>query len=126
MQHMEESVGHPIELRFKTWTGEEYEIRKRAGLTEACDCEIMDDEGEESRDLQSLLATQRHVLGAVIPEIRSIAIHYVQDKASKQRLREIADQLGSLQWKLHGERERGFGQMWTDVEKQKSAWHGKV
>jgi len=116
----------PIRMRFTQWSDEEAEMRKRAGLTEGCQCELMDDEGGGSGNLQSLLATQRHVLGAVIPEIRGIAVHYVQDKASKQRLGEIADQLGSLQWKLHGERERGSGQMWTDVERQKSAWQGKV
>ena len=92
------------------------ELRRRAGIVEE----------EEQHDLYTMLNTQRHILGSVIPEIRGIAIHFVNDANAKQRLSEIADQLASLQWKIHGERERGFGQMWTDVERRDPLWKGRV
>ena len=89
MQQMEESIGRPINVRFTKWTGDELEIRQRSGLTESCACELMDDHGGNS-------GAMNEVLSQVIPELKGIALHYVQDKASQQRLNEIADQLKSL------------------------------
>lgn len=127
LQDMEKTAGQGIGMRFKRWTGMEAEIRQRAGLTEECECQLMDAEGQEADDsLYTLLNTQRHVLGEIIPQIRSIAAHSASDQDSKKTLIQIADQLASLQWKLHGQREREFGQMWTDVDKRNPAWHGKV
>jgi len=90
------------------------DIRRLAGITE-----------EEELDFTTMMNTQRHILGSVIPEIRGIAMHYVTDANSKQRLKEIADQLASLQWKIHGQKERGVGQMWTDVEKREPLWKSR-
>jgi hypothetical protein len=129
LQKLETTAGQGIKMRFKKWAGMEAEIRARAGLTEECECQLMDAEGEEAdaeHDLYTMLNTQRHILGAIIPELRAIGMHYVQDANSKQRLGEIADQLASLQWKIHGERERGSSQMWKDVERKPTMWHGKV
>ena len=107
---------------------DEMEIMRLAGLEEACACQHNENEGEAPQrdDLSMMLHTQRHVLGAIIPEIRGIAKHFVNDANAKQRMLEIADQLGDLQWRIHGERERGFGQLWTDVERQDPLWKGKV
>ena len=126
LQGMEKTAGQGIGMKFKRWTGMEAEIRQRAGLTEECECELMADEGGDEQSLHSLLSTQSHVLGEIIPQLRGIATHSVSDQDSKKTLVRIADQLASLQWKLHGQRERQSGQMWTDVEKQTPAWHGKV
>ena len=104
----------------------EAEIRQRAGITEECECELMDDEGDNGQSLRTLLSTQSHVLGEIIPQLRGIASYSVSDRDAKKTLVRIADQLASLQWKLHGQRERQSGQMWSDVEKRNPAWHGKV
>jgi len=82
LQTLDESIG---DLRFRTWTGEAAELRKRAGLSEACQCQVMDDVGVPNGVLQQ-----------VIPEIRGIAINYVTDAGAKQRLQEIAEQLSTL------------------------------
>lgn len=79
-------------MRFTEWTGDEAEMRKRAGLTEQCQCELMDDHGMDS--------SSANTLAQVIPELRGIALHYVQDKASQQRLQEIAEQLSALKTQL--------------------------
>lgn len=89
LQQMEESVGRPIEMRFTKWSGAELEVRNRAGLTEQCACELMDDHGANNFSMNDTLRQ-------VIPELKGIAMHYVQDKASQQRLNEIADQLKAL------------------------------
>lgn len=91
---MQEAAGHSIEMRIRQYDEDELELRKRAGLTEACACELMDDTGMDSG--------MAEVLRQVIPEIRGIAMHYVTDKASKQRLGEIAEQLSGLQNKVNG------------------------
>lgn len=103
LQMMEESAGRPIEMRFKTWTGDEFDIRKRAGLTEACDCELMDSYGDSLRghgmDMSTFPAAEipmGDTLSQIIPELNAIAMHYVEDRASKQRLREIANQLKAM------------------------------
>lgn len=83
MEHIQ-----PMRMRFTKWSGDEAEVRKRAGLTEACACELMDDHGMD--------VSTNDVLSQVIPELRGIAMHYVQDKASQQRLTEIANQLKAL------------------------------
>jgi hypothetical protein len=89
LQQMEESVGRPIEMRFTKWSDAELEVRNRAGLTEQCACELMDDHGANNFSMNDTLRQ-------VIPELKGIAMHYVQDKASQQRLNEIADQLKAL------------------------------
>jgi hypothetical protein len=89
LQQMEESIGRPIEMRFTKWSGDELEMRNRAGLTEQCACELMDDHGANNFSMNDTLRQ-------VIPELKGIAMHYVQDKASQQRLNEIADQLKAL------------------------------
>ena len=106
---------------------DELEIMRLAGMNEMCDACANENEGAPEReDLAMMLHTQRHVLGSIIPEIRGIAKHFVTDPNAKQRMLEIADQLGDLQWRIHGEKERGFGQLWTDVERQDPLWKGKV
>lgn len=126
LQDMEKTAGQGIGMRFKRWTGMEAEIRQRAGLTEECDCEIMDDEGD-SRNLQEILRTHKLIMGPIIHDLREIAQWAFRGQGDEQKkyrakLHNMADQLASFQWKLHGERERESGQMWTDVERQSSAW----
>ena len=79
-------------MRFTEWSDDEAEMRKRAGLTEECQCQMMDDHGMDSSSADTL--------AQVIPELRGIALHYVQDKASQQRLQEIAKQLTALKTQL--------------------------
>ncbi len=80
-------------------------------------------ESDEEYDLRTMLETQKHVLGNVIPRLRSIAV-YTPDV--KKELLDIANQLASLQWKIHGEKERNFGQAWSDVERRDPLWKDKV
>jgi hypothetical protein len=82
----------PMSMRFIEWGEDEAELRKRAGLSEDCQCQMMDDHGMDS--------SSRDTLAQVIPELRGIALHYVQDKASQQRLQEIAQQLSALKTQL--------------------------
>ncbi|MHA1806712.1 MAG: DUF5661 family protein [Candidatus Thorarchaeota archaeon] len=82
----------PMRMRFTEWSDDEAEMRKRAGLNEQCQCELMDDHGMDS--------LSNDTLAQVIPELRGIALHYVQDKASQQRLQEIAEQLTALKTQL--------------------------
>jgi len=89
---METTAGQGIGMRFKKWFGEEAELRKRAGLETECQCELMEDYGMNS--------SSGDTLAQVIPELRGIAMHYVEDKASKQRLQEIAKQLSALKTQL--------------------------
>ena len=77
---------------------------------------------EEELDLRTVLNTQKYVLGGIIPQLREIAKWGTKDPESRKKLMDIADRLASMQWKLHGERERQSGQMWTDVERRKPLW----
>jgi len=80
-------------------------------------------ESDEEYDLRTMLKTQKHVLGTVIPKLRNIAMYAPE---FKKDLIGIADQLASLQWKIHGEKERDFGQSWSDVERRDPLWKDKA
>ena len=89
------------------------EIRRLSGLT------------EEDMDFHTLMATHRHMMGNILPQLREIAKWGTKNREMRDKLMQIADRLAEWQMKLHGQGERQSGQMWTDVESGVPAWRGR-
>jgi hypothetical protein len=68
--------------------------RKRVGYARSI--ESIDEEIEEIRRRSGITESENNILATVIPEIRGIAINFVNDLNAKQRMMEIAKELGTL------------------------------